>query len=443
MKPKYILLLPALAITLAMQAQVTIGSNQKPGAATLLDIVGINNGLAMPRVSLTEENMLYPMFKDSVRYTTQKSIMDNDHQGLWVYNVAECQTPFPRYKGLYVWDGSRWDFLGKEGVRHRDVHEFTDPRDKEVYLYRRFGDAGEWMLQNLRYDPTLTGNDENGEYTDYYHLPIVDNSPLVSADGTKKFAYSDGDPNLIASPYTPGNYPNADWLANKKHYGLLYNYAAALNDGTDYTKPANQILVDEGEKDGDPTLSTYSPRRGICPEGWYVPSDREWNDLEKEIHTKAYLYSYYTKAQVEAPFDEDGFGPWNDDWRTINSDRPHYPYDGGPNATFNTIHPGRGLAMLAICPANLSCGGKGLTAEQGGFDIRYSGVVSVSNYVHSFEQIAYFWTSSRLNIYPGFYLASAYGRSSVCNNKAAFVRGAENLNQKHMLSVRCKRDTKP
>jgi uncharacterized protein (TIGR02145 family) len=61
-------------------------------------------------------------------------------------------------------------------------------------------------------------------------------------------------------------------------YGLLYTWGAA-NIGTSPIEATNAYL------------NKVSERQGICPEGWVLPSDYDFNLLEKEIATNPELYS--------------------------------------------------------------------------------------------------------------------------------------------------------
>ena len=71
---------------------------------------------------------------------------------------------------------------------------------------------------------------------------------------------------VIANGETASNeteywyYPNED-AANKPTYGLLYNWKAVMHDS-----PSSG--------------SNPSGVQGICPNGWHVPSDEEWKQLE-------------------------------------------------------------------------------------------------------------------------------------------------------------------
>ncbi|GHT59826.1 hypothetical protein AGMMS50239_07360 [Bacteroidia bacterium] len=117
-----------------LSAQVTIGLSEIPAAGALLqlkEISGITDdspdaykGLAMPRVHLTDENNLYPMFLadpanpvsgPNTDYTADKSALDKLHTGLIVYNSNDA-SPFK--KGLYVWSGSKWEPAGSADVEN-------------------------------------------------------------------------------------------------------------------------------------------------------------------------------------------------------------------------------------------------------------------------------------------------------------------------------------
>ena len=92
----------------SLNAQVTIGMGEAPTDGALLQLKesevtddgpNATKGLEFPRVQLTNENNLYPMFYDNSTsgptsaYTQNKSTLDKTHCGLI---------------GLYIWNGSKW-----------------------------------------------------------------------------------------------------------------------------------------------------------------------------------------------------------------------------------------------------------------------------------------------------------------------------------------------
>ena len=99
-------------------AQVTIGSDIEPRKGALLDLKESNlennssKGILFPRVVLSNEKELYPMFgtvgNEDPEYTANKNTSNtikSEHKGLIVYNLSE-EGDFS--EGLYIWDGFEW-----------------------------------------------------------------------------------------------------------------------------------------------------------------------------------------------------------------------------------------------------------------------------------------------------------------------------------------------
>ena len=76
-------------------------------------------------------------------------------------------------------------------------------------------------------------------------------------------------------------YVNGD-SANTATYGLLYNWAAAVDTfHTDYgetSTSASHVL----------SVTFSGHRRGICPAGWHVPSHAEWTQLTTYLYNNGY-----------------------------------------------------------------------------------------------------------------------------------------------------------
>jgi uncharacterized protein (TIGR02145 family) len=111
--------------------------------------------------------------------------------------------------------------------------ELLDARDKQVYRTVKIGDQV-WMAQNLNYDIGDTTTD-------------------------KRFVYKYSTKVL---PYVE------DSLAK---YGRGYTWVQALD--TTEACDTNSCYFQDFE----------FPHRGICPEGWHIPSEREWKLLEKYV----------------------------------------------------------------------------------------------------------------------------------------------------------------
>ena len=108
---------------------------------------------------------------------------------------------------------------------------FTDARDGETYRTVRIGNQI-WMAENLRYK--------------------AENS-----------------------------YPAGNSDSNVKNYGRLYTWTSALNISTEYTEqsPAKDINMYRSIKDDN--------FQGIAPEGWHIPSIKEWETLMENLPAKS------------------------------------------------------------------------------------------------------------------------------------------------------------
>lgn len=112
-----------------------------------------------------------------------------------------------------------------------ETGSFTDRRDGHTYNWVEIG-GQVWMAGNLAY------------------LPQV----FASSDG------SDTDPRYYVQQYEGYSIPTAQWKDNYQVYGVLYNWPAAMNGA----HGSHQVP---------------SGVRGICPEGWHLPSDGEISNL--------------------------------------------------------------------------------------------------------------------------------------------------------------------
>ncbi|MDR0864579.1 MAG: fibrobacter succinogenes major paralogous domain-containing protein [Candidatus Symbiothrix sp.] len=138
-------------------------------------------------------------------------------------------------------------------IHDADCCSSVTDAEGNFYYAHQFGDAGCWMTQNLRSKYTMQGSTKQ----------------TITAGTNSSNAN-------VALYY----YPNAKLTTynNNPTYGLLYTWAAA-NIGTSATEAS------------DAFSGIASTRQGICPTGWHLPSDYEWNQLEKEIATNPSPYS--------------------------------------------------------------------------------------------------------------------------------------------------------
>ena len=107
---------------------------------------------------------------------------------------------------------------------------FTDARDGETYRTVKIGDQ-EWMVDNLRY----------------------------KAEGS----------------YAPDNEEN-----NVSRFGRLYTWTSALNIPPEFSE---QTLARDLEMYHKMREKNY---QGIAPEGWHIPSTKEWETLLSNLNPK-------------------------------------------------------------------------------------------------------------------------------------------------------------
>lgn len=93
-----------------------------------------------------------------------------------------------------------------------------------------------WMTKNL----------ETTHYADGSEIPKVESTPVWEALSSRDSAYCYYNNNTNQEAFT---------------FGALYTWAAALN----------------GAESSD---SNPSGIQGVCPDGWHIPSDGEWKELE-------------------------------------------------------------------------------------------------------------------------------------------------------------------
>lgn len=405
-----------------LSSQVTIGCELSPIEGALLDLKekatdgseSSSKGLILPRVKLSNLKPANAQeLAQSIGNTTDSYDMDA-HAGLLVYNAIPVTFNKEKCKwdgqaiGVYLWTGSEWVLMNnKEEINNNpDVREvpygannqsfiisYTDPNtnDTEItsYHYSTFGSAGTWMTENLA--------------TKYMPDGTVLNKLL--------------EPSSSPRYYTPNGLNDNDPLINSSNkYGLLYNWTAAMGGNNCPTLEQGQV---NGSTPGSNEVEVYNGGyiQGICPKGWHLPSDREWNELEKEITSNMNLY---TDPIMEAL-------SWNSNWEYGTSGFPGYGFRG---ATIN----GHGKAIkspMAITSKLTS--GYSKRSINGGFDALLVGnaLSSINNY----GDYGYFWSSSS---------GSNSGSTQTAYNRYVGYLNTQvarlNISREYFFSIRCKKD---
>lgn len=396
----------------SLSAQVTIGSSAQPNKGSLLDIkekdsvngeANSTKGLLLPRVYLTSSDSLTDLG------ITDQNYPKPEYNGIVIYNVTDSYSYCANlFKGIYTWMENKWVpvFSSNPDLGADDVGVYVDLRDPanpEEYKYRSFGEAGVWMIENMRALVTPNGvalnsnmNAENGGYLK--SIP----SYMVPQTVAQLPALPETDPTKVTT-----------W---RKEIGLLYNWAAATvtSSGTVGAGGADgrgQNINEQGTGEG-------TRKQGICPTGWHLPSDREWTLLENEIIRNTSLYTY-NKPDISKT-------------DTIEVVAPV------PISSLASQRRGsHGLAMIDYCslPKASSAPGASKRASHGGFAAIPAGYYTTYNGWKSGDRYMYFSTSSQSRQGSMWYRYMSTGSSSVTTSPSL---GADDVH--FFFSVRCKRD---
>jgi uncharacterized protein (TIGR02145 family) len=120
---------------------------------------------------------------------------------------------------------------GSAGCYGCETGTFTDSRDSKEYKWVKIG-SQYWMAENLTWLPAVSPASQSSNSAPVYYV----------------YGYNGTDVNA------------AKTTENYTKYGVLYNWTAAMNGNSGSN--ANPSGV-----------------QGVCPNGWHVPSNEEWNQL--------------------------------------------------------------------------------------------------------------------------------------------------------------------
>jgi uncharacterized protein (TIGR02145 family) len=342
----------------SLHAQVIIGSLDEPHVAAGLDLSPLGDkklGLLLPNVEL-KNNAADLSLVDGA--TDEQK---NTACGLIVFNNDAHALDGT---GLYVWDGTQWQTIA--ATPPPENYSIVTDVDGDTYEAAFFGKAGWWMTENLRTkkdDVTLNG-DPGTDPSNKYTCPPSSNPAIVST------------------------FPA---------YGSLYTWAAATG--------RTGISVNEEN-------IKHTKYQGICPDGWHLPNDYEWGQLEKEIATNPGKYSSRTNPYTNAGnYNYGGTTEW----------RP----GGNPDDTY------WGRQMKSTTPVDgESTDGTSNSKTANGFDALLVGGRD-SNAAVDYGEEAIFWTSSSNSATEAWVRRLAHDKSGVKRVPAA---------KYSMFSVRCKKD---
>lgn len=243
-----------------------------------------------------------------------------------------------------------------------------------LFLSGEFGDAGRWMLNNLAATT---------------FEPNASDFPLQIG-----VAYS------ITHPIA--TYPNKreDYYNKNKRVGLMYNYSAVV-----------------GSKPGGTQI------QGICPNGWHVPSTKEWIELEIEIDKNTSQYAFMDDINAEEFTPEETPGHHNGRHGRAMKDSCPIPEKGDRNPY--------GISKVISHPNK-----PGFSAQMLGIEkVSKSGANDGNNF---WGTIASFWLPESTD--------SEVSRSVYMTGDSELITYKESVNYSfrdgkyNFMSVRCKKD---
>lgn len=191
------------------------------------------------------------------------------------------------YGELKTFETDAYDDNGITGEPCPGMPVFTDERDGTVYKTVQIGGQC-WLKENLRYLPSVSPSSA-GSYTDpHYYVYGYEGTDISEAKATD----------------------------NYKHYGVLYNWPAAMNGASSSSTNPSGV-------------------QGICPAGWHLPGDTTWTLLIDYLMDEYNLTnSYYDDKgvgnalkscrQVESPLGGECSSGEHPRW---NSHSTHYGTD--------------------------------------------------------------------------------------------------------------------
>ena len=214
-------------------------------------------------------------------------------------------------------NGWSWD-VPKEARLNPDIDygSMTDSRDGKVYKTVKIGDQV-WMAENLNY---------------------ADSAKTPSLKG-KSWCYNNIDKNCDVA-------------------GRLYSWAAAMDSVT--------IGCGYGS-----TCSPTLPVRGICPEGWHLPSYNEWNALFTAVGGQS---TAATALKSQTGWNNNGNGTDAFGFSALPAGNRHDNgdyYGGGYNTYFwSSTEYGSNDAYDMYLNYNNGNAGLGLNYKYNGFSVR-------------------------------------------------------------------------
>lgn len=277
------------------KSQVTIGSQNDPHQGAVLDLQSTTKGLLLPKVSLSNVNILTVI-------TSPTSAQKTSATGMVVYNTNASVTGGSGV-GIYVWNGSQWAITSEAipvpvsvtGVSLNKGATFltiggTEKLTATVAPSNATNKNVSWSSSNQSVatvsngtitavasgSVTITVTTEDGNKTATCSVTVAAANP----DGSTTMRIGNND-------YKTYNYNGTIWMVQNSKEGTSRNTGA---NGNYYL------------------WSQAAQTNNACPSGWRAPSEEDWRALIPIVSA-----------------DKSGVGKW---WYDNSSYAGHYDENG-------------------------------------------------------------------------------------------------------------------
>jgi uncharacterized protein (TIGR02145 family) len=227
------------SVNTMIPTEITTTSAKSGGEISVINGVQIlEKGLVWGKSELPTISQYEGKILDDSAGNTFISILDGLSPGTVYYLRA-----YVVYDGGVVY-GNQQGFATSVIFTPITYGQLTDNRGGETKVYKtvKIGDQT-WMVENLAYLPSVSPPSEGSDTDPYYYV--------YDYQGTDTAA--------------------AKQHANYKTYGVLYNWPAAMAGAASSSNNPSQV-------------------QGVCPEGWHLPSDEEWSQLQSYLIYNGYNF---------------------------------------------------------------------------------------------------------------------------------------------------------
>ena len=218
------------------------------------------------------------------------SIQNNQSVNKIEYNGYSSMSPLEKSTKIegdelihfYVYSGDNITKIADSPTESKNYEvEFYECKDADGKSYPivQIGDQW-WTAENLAYLPNVSPPTEESYSEKYYYVYEYNGTNIAEAKATE----------------------------NYRKFGVLYNWSAIMN----------------GESGNNLNPSGV---QGICPNGWHLPSDSEWDELAQFI------------SNLKGPFNKEEGGDWEEvgkylkatnDWNNEGNGTDDFGFSGLP-----------------------------------------------------------------------------------------------------------------